>query len=209
MYQKLKKSKITDWWVAKKNDKMAFVNFLSKKSLNGEFLIVGYYLNKNQKVLATSTNYIVRITKEGIITSQGSFYPFEEAHELYMQFLIKANQENTVIASYWDFVKDSSKIIANITKNDITQKDIIFDFTPDEKGVMLSGYSKELLSKVVITTFRKRFCTILGIPESVEADIYNSSFALESESKERIEQVKRIFDEKVDGEYISVSIGFD
>lgn len=88
-------------------------------------------------ILTTSTNYVVRITKEDVITAQGSFYPFEEAHELYLHI-------------------------------------------PDGKtDVIFSGYSRELDSKIVITTFaRRNVCIILAIPQLVRADIYSSSIAL-------------------------------
>ena len=210
MHLKLKKSKIVDWWVAKKSNKMAFENFLLGEPLEGDLLVVGYYLDKNQKQLASSTNHVVRITKDGVITAQGSFYPFEEAHELYMQFLISANEDNTLIASHWDFVEDSSKIIADITENGIVKEGITFDFTPDKAGVMLSGYSEDLKSRVVLNTFRKRdFCTIIGIPESVKADIYYSSFSSYEESRERLEKVRKIFEDKIKDSYISVKIGLD
>lgn len=209
MKLQLKKSKITDWWVARNNHKMAFVNIFSNEPLEN-LLIVGYYLDKRDKILATSTNYVVRITKEGVITAQGSFYPFEEAHELYLQFLINANKKNTLIASNWEIRDNSSPMIlvADIISNSGVKEDVLFDFIPDRKtDVTFSGYSKELSSNIVITTFaRRNVCIILDIPQSVMTDIYNSSIALSDESNERIVKVQKIFNEKANRSYISVKV---
>lgn len=134
MKLQLKKSKITDWWVAKKNHKMAFVNIFSGEPLEN-LLIVGYYLDKNERVLATSTNYVVRITKKGVITAQGSLYPFKKAHELYLQFLINANKKNTLIAYDWE-IKDKSFpmiLVADIISDSGIKEEVTFDFIPDGK----------------------------------------------------------------------------
>lgn len=201
---KLKKSLITDWWVAEENNKMAFFNILSGETLHGKFFIVGYYLNKNKREIATSTNCVVWITKDGVITEKGSFYPFEEAHALYLQFLIKAAKKNTVVARRWEFIEDSSnqKIIADIVKPDKVKEKIIFDFIPKEKDIMLSGYSEILKKKVVLTTFSKRQdCIIIDYPEE---EIYKTSFALPKQSKQWVQKVKNIFEKKISEAYISV-----
>lgn len=208
MKLQLKKSRIIDWWVAKKNDKMAFVNIFSDEPLEN-LLIVGYYLERSGKQLANSTNYVVRIIKEGVITEQGSFYPFEEAHELYMQFLIKANKKNTFIASKWEIKEHGypMMLIADIIKEHSIEEEVTFDFLPDgNSDILFSGYSKKLSSKVVLTTFcRRGVCIIFDIPQPVMDDIYNSAFALSKESNERIIKVQKIFSQKVSG-YISVKV---
>lgn len=213
MYLELKKSKLTDWWVAEENDKMNFVNILSGKALRCNLKVVGY-LDKSQKLEATSTNYIVMVTQEGVITAQGSFYPFEEAHPLYLQFLIYANKENTLIGYHWDFVDEESKekIVADIIDEGTIREDVIFDFVPSESEVMLSGYSKELSRNVVLATFSRRNvgCLIIhGIADFVKADIYNSSFTLLEELQERVKEVKEIFKDKVKEKYISVKVGMN
>ena len=213
MYLKLKKSKITDWWVAEENDKMAFVNILSGEPLRSNLKVIGY-LDKSLEVVAYSTNYVVRITKKGVITSQGSFYPFEEAHDLYLQFLIYANKEDTLIGYRWDFADKASKekIVADIIDKGTIRKDVIFDFIPSKKDVMLSGYSNDLSANVVLATFSRRNvgCLIIqGIADFVKTDIYNCSFALLEESQERVEEVKKIFSNKVKGKSISVRVGID
>lgn len=186
MYLELKKSKLTDWWVAEENDKMNFVNILSGKALRC-----------NLKV-----------------TAQGSFYPFEEDHPLYLQFLIYANKENTLIGYHWDFVDGESKekIVADIIDEGTIREDVIFDFVPSESEVMLSGYSKELSRNVVLATFSRRnvgCLTIHGIADFVKADIYNSSFTLLEELQEKITKVKEIFSNKVKEKYISVKVGMN
>ncbi|MBQ2938693.1 MAG: hypothetical protein IJE05_07540 [Clostridia bacterium] len=211
MHLKLKKSKITDWWVAKENDKMAFVNILSGEPLRSNLKVVGYF-DKGEEVVATSTNYVVMITKEGVITSQGSFYPFEEAHEVYLQFLIYANKEDTIIGYNWDFADKVSKekIVADIIDKGSIRKDVTFDFIPNEKDVMLSGYSNNLSKNVILSTFSRRnngCLVIFGIADFVKADIYNSSFAFLEESQERVKEVKKIFSNIVKGKNISVKVG--
>lgn len=208
MYFKLKKSKITHWWVAEENQKMSFINILCNRDLKGNFLIVGY-LDNSRKVLATSSNYVVRITNEGVITSRGTFYPFAEAHELYLRFLIKANIPNTVLANNWDFVNEcsSNMIIADILKGKDTEKGIIFDFIPNESDFTLSGYSKTLDANVVISTFSKRNNSIiLGIAQSVREDIFNSSFALQEETCKRTQEIKEIFDNNINAPYIALKV---
>lgn len=211
MYQELKKSQITDWWVAPEDSVMRFTNVLSGENpLKGNFLVVGY-LDKDKKQLATSTNRVVRITDKGVITAKGTFYPFEEAHELFLQFLIKANQENTVIAFNWEYASklrllSKFKLIADIAEKETVKEGVVFDFALDgETSTMLSGYSKDLSANVVLAKFNKRnVCIRIGIPDSVEKDIYDSSFAIYEESMERIEEVKKIFSQNVKKSYISV-----
>lgn len=205
MYHELKKSQITDWWIAPENSIMRFANVLSGQNLiNGNFLVVGY-LDKERRQLATSTNRVVRITEKGVMTAKGTFYPIEEAHELYLQFLIKANQPNTIIAFEWKYVSGSNdrKLVADIIEKGDVKKGVEFDFIPDgETSVILSGYSKDLSANVVLTTFNKRnVCIIFDMPEE---DIYDSSFAIYEESMERIKEIKKIFSQNIQKSYISV-----
>ena len=198
MYLRLKKSKITDWWIAKPKSKMAFINILSSENLSQDLLVVGY-LDKGKQELATSTNLVKKITEKGVITEKGTFYPFKEAHPLYLQFLIEANKENTLIATDWEYTgKFNSRIIADIVRKDGIEKGVTFDFTPIEKGkVMLNGYSKDLSSNIVLTTFAKRnVCITLRIPDSVKSDIYRSSFEDEKETMKKVKLIQDIFVKK-------------
>lgn len=200
MYFHLKESRISDWWVAKSNHKMAFVNILSGGPLSEDLLVVGYLDGQEIDELATSTNRVVKVTKDGVITSQGTFYPFEKAHELYLQFLIDANEGNTLIATNWEYAKrtNSRIITADIIRDDTIERGVTFDFTPDPKyDVMYSGYSEKLSSNIILTTFaRRNVCIALCIPKSVKDDIYRSSFAYENETIEKIKLIQGIFARK-------------
>lgn len=207
MVLKLKKSRITDWWVTTRNDSMNFFNILSKDHFTGDFVVVGYL--DNTKELSHSTNSVVRITQEGVITAKGTFYPFKEAHPLYLKFLLKANEANTIVASYWKFeILDENflTIVADITTTEGTKEKVTFDFIPDKNStVMFSGYSKQLSVNVVLCTFRREgFCSILGIPDSVKYDVYNTSIIFQDELIEILEKLKNLFSEKVSDSYISV-----
>lgn len=206
MFLSLKKSRITDWWVAPKNDKMNFFNILSSKTLNGDFIVMGY-LDKTTE-LAHSTNSVVRITSKGVITSKGTFYPFEEAHPLYLRFLLKANTENTIIASYWKILDfKSNTMIADILTKEGLIKDVTFDFIKDEEStVIFSGYSNKLSSNIVVSTFRRKdYCSILGLPNEVISDVYNTSICIfEDNFTETVNNVKNLFYKKFKKSYISV-----
>ena len=193
----LKKSKIKDWWVAKSNNKMAFVNILEGGQLSDDLLIVGY-LDKENEELATSTNRVAKVSKKGVITAKGTFYPFEEAHDLYLHFLIKAQKGNAIIAKNWDYAVKGAKthIIADIEQNGVVENGVVFDFTPMRNyNVMFAGFSYSLKSNVLLTTFDKRgVCILLKIPDSVRSDILKSSIATEEETAEKVTKVREIFD---------------
>lgn len=196
MYLKLKQSQITDWWIAKDNAKLAFVNILSVKPSSENLLVVGYYYDGKSISLATSTNRVVKVTKNGVITAKGTFYPFKEAHELYLSFLIKVNQENTLIATNWEYDKESkNRIIADLIKNDGIQRGVKFDFTPNKEcNVMFDGYSKELGTNIILTTFaRRNICITLFIPDIVKSDIYHSSFSTEEETMKKVRLIQNFF----------------
>ena len=196
MHTELKKSQITHWWISESNLKMAFANILSGKPLSDNLLVVGY-LDVEKEELATSTNRVVKVTKDGVITAKGTFYPFEEAHELYLSFLIEANKENTLLAINWDYAQKLCKhrIIADIIRDGNIERGITFDFTPNKKyNVMFAGYSKDLSANIVLTTFaRRNVCIKISIPDTVKADIAHSSFAIKDETMKKVKSVKEIF----------------
>ena len=196
---KLKKSQITHWWVAKSNSKMAFVNILSEAPLSEDLIVVGY-LDIEKEELATSTNRVVKIIKEGVITAQGTFYPFEEAHDLYLSFLIEANKENTLVATNWDYARKlcKNRIIADIVRDGRVEEGVTFDFVPNRKyNVMFYGYSKSLSANIVLTTFAKRnVCIKLAISATVKHDILWSSCGTEEETAEKVEAIKEIIFKK-------------
>lgn len=199
MFTEFKKSQITHWWVAESNLKMAFVNILSGEPLSENLLVVGYLDRENQE-LATSANRVAKVTKDGVITAQGTFYPFEEAHGLYLNFLIEANKEDTLIALNWEHASKlcKHKITADIIRDGKVEKGVTFDFIPSKKyNVMFAGYSKQLSSNVVLTTFaRRNVCIIMAIPEEVKDNILHSSVASKEETIENVRVVQNIFAER-------------
>lgn len=209
MVLSLKKSRITDWWITTRNDPMNFFNIFSSDHFTGDFVVVGYL--DHTTTLATSTNSIVRITEKGVITSKGTFYPFEEAHPLYLKFLLKANEDNTIIASYWEYEildKNSFSMIADITTSEGTKEKVSFDFIPDNNSTLIfSGHSNQLSSNIVICTFRRRgYCSKIDIPKEVICDIYNSSIIFKDDFIEILGQLKHLFNEKFKNSYISFYI---
>lgn len=200
MFSKFKKSQITDWWVAESNLKMAFVNILyGEQPLSENLLVVGY-LDREKEELATSTNRVVKVTKDGVITAKGTFYPFEEAHDLYLHFLIEANKEDTLIAFNWDYASKlcKHKITADIILNGKVEREVTFDFIPSKKyNVMFAGYSEQLSSNIVLTTFaRRNVCIKIAIPEEVKSAISCSRFAGKEETLEKVKYVQNIFAER-------------
>lgn len=210
MHLNLKKSQLTHWWVGEEGNIMAFYNILSSHEVPKNRLnVVGYYDNTDE--IAKSENYVVLITKDGVITTQGSFYPFEEAHELYLQFLIKANKKNTIIARRWQIVDEQKGfLLADIIRNGKVEEAVMFDFTPDKKrNVMFFGTSEKLDAKVVLASFSRRDagCLILaGATDIVKSDIKKSSFSSEEMSQKRVKKVKKILNKVTNGEEIVITM---
>lgn len=199
MFTKPKKSQITDWWVAESILKMAFANILSEEQLRENLLVVGY-LDREKQELATSTNRVVKVTKDGVITAKGTFYPFKEAHDLYLHFLIEANKKDTLVAFNWEFENKLCKrmITADIIRNGSIERGVTFDFTPSKKhNVMFAGYSEQLSSNIILTTFaRRNVCIIIAIPEEVKSDISRTVFASKKQTLEKVRAVQNIFAER-------------
>ena len=127
MYFTHKKSKITGWWVAEEGTVLTFANICSDKPRGKKMKIVGYLKDSSPYYpeLATSTNYVVKVTKKGVITSKGTCYPFREAHALYLEFLSQANKENTLIATDWEL--NENTMIASIISNGEVKENITFE----------------------------------------------------------------------------------
>ena len=135
-----------------------------------------------------------------MITEKGTFYPFEEAHDLYLHFLIEVNKENTLVATNWEYAKKLCKytVTADVIRNGEIERGVTFDFIPSKKyNVMFAGYSTELSSNIILTTFaRRNVCITLAIPKTVKSDIYRSSLAFEEETIEKVSLVQNIFAER-------------
>ena len=191
----LKKSKITAWWVAKQNDKMAFYNICANEELPNDLVVVGF-MKDSYPDLAESSNNIVKVTDEGVITARGSFYPLEEAHALYINFLVNANIENNVIAFAWELKR--GRMTADIIRNGNLKKNVTFDFKPYQWNRMDIGYSDELKSDVVLSSFSRRgVCIKLAIPFEVKIEMRrNAEFAVESQKTEYIDLVREFINQK-------------
>lgn len=193
MYFTLKESKITAWWVAKQNDKMAFYNICANEELPNDLVVVGV-MKDSYPDLAESQNNVVKVTDKGVITAKGSFYPIEEAHALYINFLVNANIENNVIAFAWELKRD--RMTADIIRNGKLQKNVTFDFKYYQWNRRDIGYSDELKSDVVLSPFSRRgVCIKLWIPAKSDI-LYNAEFAVESQKTEYIDLVREFINQK-------------
>jgi hypothetical protein len=200
MYFWHKKSKLTAWWVARKGDIFTFVDICSMGKIPDDLVVVGYLKDSITRrcyypELATSSNYVVKVTKKGVITSKGSFYPFRQAHALYMVFLKLVNEHNNniAIATHWRIV--NGRMNADIIKNGKTIKDVTFDFESTYKdNVVVSGFSEELDSDVIVCTFARRdVCATLHVPHQIKDDIKeNADFVYERERIEYIDAIRKL-----------------
>lgn len=191
MYFTLKESKITAWWVAKKNDLMAFYNICANEELPNDLVVVGTMKDSYPALdLAESSNNVVSVSEHGVITAKGSFYPLEEAHASYINFLVNANTTNKVIAVDWKLVRGI--MTADILRDGEMKKGVTFDFKPYHWNRNDVGYSDKLKSDVVVSPFSRRgVCIKLCIPTEVKSEIYhNAEFSDESEKTEYIDLVR-------------------
>ncbi len=154
-----KKAFIYNWWVATKSERRWFVDVFSKEPLTSDCIIVGQ-INSHLYDIETSRHPVVKVTKRGVITSSGRFYPFYTAHPLYMMYLNEIHSnERGAIAFNWRQDKSSEKCIQAdvVFPNGECKENIIFDFTPltDEYKNFL-GFSETLQMRVVLHTFDTR-----------------------------------------------------
>lgn len=189
MYFTLKQSKIEGWWVSKKDSKLTFVNICDKEQLTDDLVVVGF-MKDSYPELAMSTNHVVKVTEEGVITAKGSFYPFEEAHALYINFLNNTNTTNAVIAFNWELNKNT--MAADIIRDGSVIKNVTFDFESYHDDRNDIGYSDKLKSDVVVSAFSGRgVCMTLCIPWEIKHDMrMNADFEYESEKVQYINRVR-------------------
>lgn len=190
-----KPSKIVDWWIAPKYHELKFVNILLPGSLKEDLVIVGHPRNEeSRREIWTSTNKVAKITRTGVMTEKGTFYPFKEAHGMYIQFLIEVNKANTVHAYLWDYASHAKdRIIADVTFYEGYQKeDVTFDCKIDEKPKELPcGYSKELKANVVFSPFSKRnFCTRIHVPTEVILATYSGAKLTSEEFRSKMKKIR-------------------
>lgn len=203
----LRKSEITNWWIAPATNKLSFCNIFSG-TLQGNFIVVGFSGLEKENLYYDESN-VVRIAKEGVFTDTGTFYPFTDAHELYLHFLIDANQSNTLIATNWAVFSQHthfSEIVADIITPQGILADRVFDFHSNQKtAVLLTGYSSQLSVNIVLTPYvQRKHCIRLIVPDEIKDAIYTGSISFEEESIERRKRIRQLFDQITKGSYISV-----
>ena len=191
-----KRSPLKNWWVAPDREKMQFVNVFDNKAVKNEELVVVGYINNQYEDFARSTNPVSLITRNCVVTKKGTVYPFNEAHNLYVQFLLLASRDNTVIANRWAKL-DDNKMIANIvyqSPNFKVENDVTFDFIPDDfNSGILSGYSKQLNSNIVLSPFNVRNqCLLLGVRDDVRDLIIKGSSVAPEMMEKRVSLIKKI-----------------
>ena len=154
-----KKSFIYNWWVGTESERRWFVDIFSKEPLTSDCIIVGQ-INSHFYDIETSRHPVVKVTRSGVITSSGRFYPFSTAHPLYMMYLNELHsKERGVVAFNWCNDKSSENCIQAdvVFPNGECKRNIIFDFIPilDEYKSFL-GFSETLQCRVVLQTFDTR-----------------------------------------------------
>lgn len=183
MNTKRKDLPIYSWWVTNTDSKMEFADITIGKVVPNQFYIVGYRRDKYSilapKVIRSSDS-IIKVKKNGVIAKSGTFYPFDEAHLLYLKFLIDIREENIIVATNWKFSKKDFSMTANISTRDLEIKvyDVTFDFIPDESiDILYKGYSEKLQSTIILSPFDKKDVeTDVVTSKMIAADIYNTSF---------------------------------
>ena len=189
-------SRIKDWWIAPKLHELRFVNIFSPNALKQDLLVVGHIKDiEENRELWTSTNRVVEVTSFGVVTAQGTVYPFKEAHALYLQFLIEINKPNTVHAFLLDYASPAkNKITADIEVFGYEKSNVTFDCKIDEKLKSFPcAYSNELKSRVVFSPFsRRNFCIRIGIPEEIISATYTTAKLTEEEYQAMKKQIKTI-----------------
>ena len=191
-----KKSQLKNWWVAPENEMMQFVNVFDKKAIKNDKLVVVGYINNDFEEFARSTNNVLLITRNYVVTKKGTVYPFNEAHNLYVQFLLLANRNNTIIANRWAKL-DDNQMIANVvhqSPNFKIENGVTFDFNPDEyNNGILSGYSDQLKSNIVLSPFNVRNqCLLLGVRDDIKKLIINSTFDDEEKMEKRVGLIRQL-----------------
>lgn len=154
-----KKAFIYNWWVGTKSERLRFVDIFTKDCLTNECIIVGQ-VHTPFYDMETSRNPVVKVTKRGVITASGRFYPFSTAHPLYLMYLKEIhNKERGIIAFNWrDDRTEESKIETDAVLPDGGyMENVIIDFVPlCEEYKRILGFSETLQSKVVLHAFDQK-----------------------------------------------------
>ena len=194
-----KKAFIYDWWVAEKDNQFKFVDITKKENITSSCVIVGR-ISTMIPGCSTSKHNVLRVTKKGVYTASGRFYPFRKAHPLYMLFLSEIHiPVEALIASKWECIDvNEQKYIADIEyPSGEIKKDVIFDFVSMETySNAFVGISDTLDDVVVFNVFDAKDMTDgRTIQGSVSSDIYELAYELKSYRKEAIKDVRKLIKE--------------
>lgn len=195
MLFKRKKSFITDWWIAKRNDVMRFVDITDERNLTKDVVVVGRSFAPIPEYI-NSHHPVVKVTTKGIYTASGRFYSFNKAHPMYLLFLREIHLPmDAIIASKWRCINnETNQYVANLDYPSREQKNqITFDFCSIKSyGQDFVGFSDVLDDVVVFNPFdwfnssETRYIKS-GIPTSV----YWLSFKLEPYRRNAIKDIRR------------------
>ena len=154
-----KKAFIYNWWVGTKSERNCFVDIFSKECVTNGCIVVGQ-VHSPFYDMETSRNPVVKVTKRGIITASGRFYPYSTAHPLYLMYLneIHSNERGCVAFNWCESRTVEKQITADVLfPNGEYKENITFDFESlIEQHPNFLGFSNTLQSRVVFNTFDTR-----------------------------------------------------
>lgn len=136
---KRKKAFIYNWWIASDNERFKFVDITNKDNIKDEYFVYGFSKFFSIPEFQGSKNPIKIVTRKGIYTASGRFYPFKTAHPLYLMFLNKIHTNNdTLIVSRWECIDETKHVyIADIEDlKGKKQEDVILECESEENDKM-------------------------------------------------------------------------
>lgn len=160
------KKQITDWWIADREHILAFKNILSGEKIKGDLRVVGYWRDegipllsckRGLPILLCSIKRVVYINRHGVLTSDLTFYPFKEAHSLYLKFLHEANKPNRITAYNWTMPNSDCKIKADIIIDGNLERNVSLKWTTLSKNIgQINMYSTEYKKTIVFSRFDQK-----------------------------------------------------
>ena len=88
-----------------------------------------------------------------------------------------------------------ANLIYQVDKIEVAREDVYFDFqSKTSEKVLLSGYSEQLNSAIVLSPFNIRNqCLLLGVQDSVLKNIWKGSIAKKEETRQKIKKIHNLF----------------
>lgn len=192
-----KRSFIRDWWVARKDDKFKFIDITDRRNLTEDSIIVGRTYSVFPEI-DMSRNSVVKVTKRGVYTAKGRFYPFSRAHPLYLMFLYQIHiPPAAMIASKWEWLDYKNNMyLANIEyPSGEKQEGVVFDLkkSPDVRNTFV-GVSEMLEGTVVFNTFDMKSLSANHSANDVfPAEAYHTALEFSAKRRKAIRNVKKVF----------------